>query len=419
VPVSPLLAAPASRPVNQEVADIEIIGYDPDPVHQEAIKLFTDAHPEIQLTWTPVPGGWPDYLAKVNTRIAAGDPPDMTVVATYGPPINWSKKGLLADLKTFTDVDPDFEDQPVPQKLLDLYSVEGKLFGMPKDYVSHAVIYNKAIFDEAGVEPPVDGWTWADLVEKATALTSGEGVDKIFGWMTETGPWVYEQYLWANDGPGFFDRRMWDLTTPTAADPKNVEALQWLVDTINTWGISPSPEQLSAQDASTRQLSGNLAMWHASTISTVSLLQNSDKIDWYVVPLPRAYEGGPLVSMMWTSGFGIVSTTEFPDQAWSFLKHMSIGDGAEVLGRTGFSIPAGKPEAFLTDAMIERGGQIFLDVTNADVVANDSLGVNHNEILVQVIIPNSEAAFLGDMTPEEALQAIQTGMEDILAANAE
>lgn len=396
---------------------LEIIGFAMDDVHQEAIDLFTQAHPDIELLWTPVPGGWPELLAKVNTRIAAGDPPDMVATATYGPPLNWSKSGLLADLAPFMANDSAFDSNPIPERLLNLYTQEGKVFGMPKDYVPHAVIYNKGIFDAAGVEPPVDGWTWAELVEKAKALTSGEGADKIYGWMTPTGPWSYEQYLWSNDGPGFFDRRAWDFTTPTANDPKNVEALQWLVDTILVDGISPSPEQLAAQDAGTRQLSGKLAMWSSQTIDTVQLLQNSDKIDWHVVPLPRAYEGGPSVSMMWTSGFGIVSDTPNQEMSWEFLKHMSVGDGARVLGRTGFSIPAGAPDAFLTEEMIARGGQYFVDATSSDVVANDGLGINHNEILTQYIIPNSEAAFLGQLSAQEALDEIQFGMEDILANN--
>lgn len=408
-----LFAAPNA----QASTTLEIIGFNLDDPHQQALDLFTELHPEIEILWTPVPGGWSEMLAKMNTRIAAGDPPDMVAVATYGPPINWARVGLLADLNIFIADDPDFANQPIPQKLLDLYTAEGSLFGIPKDYVPHAVIYNKGIFDAAGVEPPQDGWTWADLVEKARTLTSGEGTDKIFGWMTPADPWTYEQYLWANDGPGFFDRRILDTTTPTANDPKNIEALQWLIDTILVEGISPSPEQLTAQDAGTRQLSGKLAMWSSSTIDTVQLLQNTDSIDWQVVPMPRAYEGGPSTSMMWTSGYGMVSSTEYPQEVWEFLKFMSVGDGARVLGQTGFSIPAGAPDAFLTPEMIERGGQVFIDATNADVVANDGLGEHHSELIGQVIIPLSQAAFLGQMSAEEALQEMQLGMEEIIANN--
>ena len=406
-------AAPAGK------IKLEILSYDADEVHKKAFQLFMDAHPEVDMLWSPVPGDWNDLLAKVNTRIAAGNAPDMCAVATYGPCITWAKKGLLVDLNDLVAADADMAKGPIPQGLLDRYVQAGHLFGIPKDYVSHAVIYNKTIFDKAGIEPPKDGWLWSDLMDMATQLTSGEGTEKQYGWMTPTGPWQNEPWLIMNGGKGFFDRRKWDFTTPTAADPKNIEALQWLVDTILVSKVSPSAEQLQAQDASSRQLSGRMAMWASHTIDTVVLLKNTDKIDWYVVPFPRAFKGGETSTMLWTSGFGIISSTKYVDKCWEFLKHFSIGEGAKVLGTTGFSIPSGVPEAFLTPEMVKRGGQTFLDVTNADVPINDTLGVNHSEMTNNVLTPHFEAAFLGKETPEEALQAVQKGMEDVLAANPE
>ena len=88
---------------------------------------------------------------------------------------------------------------------------------------------------------------------------------------------------------------------------------------------------------------------------------------------------------------------------------------ALVLGATGFSIPAGRPEGFVTEEMAARGGEVFVDACfNSDLAANDSLGVNHGELLGTAVIPNLEAAFLGQMTPAEALNEIQVVMEDIL-----
>ena len=264
-------------------------------------------------------------------------------MATYGPPRIWSKKGILVDLQPYLDADSDYDDDPVAPALLQLYRVEGKLFGLPKDYVTHAVIYNKGLFDEAGVAYPEDGWTWADCLEMGQQLTSGDGQEKIYGWMTQTGPWANEHWMWANEGKGYFDRWNGDLTTPTANDPKNIEALQWLADTILTHEVSPSPEQLATEGAGSRQLTGRIAMWASHTIDTVNLLKNTDKIDWHVVRNPRAFEDGPTTTMMWTSGFGIVANTEHPDAAFAFLKHMSIGEGALVLGANRLLHPGRPP----------------------------------------------------------------------------
>ena len=94
---------------------------------------------------------------------------------------------------------------------------------------------------------------------------------------------------------------------------------------------------------------------------------------------------------------------------------MSIGEGALTLGTTGFSIPAGRPDGFLTDDMVARGGEVFVDACfNSDLTANDSLGVNHNELLGTAVIPNIEAAFLDQMTAQEALDETQRLMVEIL-----
>jgi multiple sugar transport system substrate-binding protein len=405
---------PAEAP-EPEMIEIEYVGYEPDDVHTQAFDKFKDVRPDVNMLISPTMGSWPEMLAKINARIAAGDPPDIAIMATYGPCRIWMRKDIVYDLQPFLDADSDYDDDPVAPALLDLYRVDGKLFALPKDYVTHAVIYNKGVLDDAGVDYPVDGWTWADCLDKAQALTSGEGTDKVFGWKSQTGPWAIEHWWWANDGPGLFDRWAQDLTTPTANDPKNVEAQEWLVDTILTHEVSPSPEQLATEDASSRQLSGRIAMWMSHTIDTVTLLDNLDKIDWAVVRNPVAYEGGPDTTMMWTSGFGIVKGTEHEDVCFEFLKHMSIGEGAVTLGTTGFSIPAGRPEGFLTDEMVARGGEVFVDACfNSDLAANDGLGVNHNELLGTAVMPSIEASFLGQMTAEEALNEVQDLMVQIL-----
>lgn len=416
-PAKPTEVVGPTAPPAASKTPLEVLSYDADDVHKEAIKLFIDAHPEVDLIWSPVPGDWTTLLAKVNTRIAAGNPPDMCAVATYGPCITWGRSGLLLDLNQYSAADADFKGDPVPPKLRNLFSVDGKNFGMPKDYVTHAVIYNKGLFEKEGIELPTADWTWDDMLVKAKAMTKGEGVDKIYGWMTSTGPWVAEQYFWGNDGPGFFDRKKWDFTTPTAADPKNIAALKRLVDSILVDGVSPSPEALQAQGAGDRQLSGKVAMWMSHTIDTVALLKNEDKIDWGVVPNPRMYKGGPSFSMNWTSGFGIIKTTKDPNKSWEFIKHFSIGEGAKVLGKTGFSVPSGVPGAFLTEKMVARGGQVFIDAAKSDIAANDSLGEFHNDILAPLVIPNFEGAFLGKISPEDSLTAIQKGIADILAEN--
>ncbi|MCG8480519.1 MAG: extracellular solute-binding protein [Spirochaetales bacterium] len=55
------------------------------------------------------------------------------------------------------------------------FTVEGVHYGVPEsNYVKH-VIYNKALFDAAGVPYPTNAWTWEDFIAAAVATTDREG----------------------------------------------------------------------------------------------------------------------------------------------------------------------------------------------------------------------------------------------------
>ena len=47
---------------------------------------------------------------------------------------------------------------------------DGKIFALPKDHDTIALLYNKALFDQAGVAYPTDEWTYQDMYEAAKAI---------------------------------------------------------------------------------------------------------------------------------------------------------------------------------------------------------------------------------------------------------
>jgi multiple sugar transport system substrate-binding protein len=66
-----------------------------------------------------------------------------------------------------------------------------------------AVVYNKDLFQKAGIDPPSADWTWADLVAAAKATT--DPASKTFGLAfpadgSETMVWEYEAMLWEAGG---------------------------------------------------------------------------------------------------------------------------------------------------------------------------------------------------------------------------
>src|SRR5699024_11812562 len=97
----------------------------------------------------------------------------------------YADRGLLLDLKTLAPIS-DFDADEFQPGLADLWvGQEGQQFGMPKDFDTIALFYNKDIVKDAGLSPedldnltrnPQDGGTVEDLIAHLTIDKNGERV---------------------------------------------------------------------------------------------------------------------------------------------------------------------------------------------------------------------------------------------------
>ena len=82
-------------------------------------------------------------------------------------------------------------------------TVDGKVYGVPALIDNLAIIYNKDLFDAAGVDYPTADWTWDDFRAAAKALT--DPAKKQFGFAfpasaDEDTVWHYDAMLWEAGG---------------------------------------------------------------------------------------------------------------------------------------------------------------------------------------------------------------------------
>ena len=49
------------------------------------------------------------------------------------------------------------------QLLIDAYTIGRKNLGIPKDFDTNGLFYNKELFDKAGLAYPTDDWTYDDF----------------------------------------------------------------------------------------------------------------------------------------------------------------------------------------------------------------------------------------------------------------
>lgn len=153
---------------------------------------FKAAFPNIKVTVDTTP--WGDYMTKLKTQLAANNPADCFITDS-GYLQSLGGKDAVLDIKGVVDRDLDPE-QYVSSALYSGLDAEGHLWGVPHAMNSIAILYNKDLFDEAGIDYPTADWTYEemfDIAKKLTKDTDGDGEMDIYGYALS--PFITEGWL--------------------------------------------------------------------------------------------------------------------------------------------------------------------------------------------------------------------------------
>jgi multiple sugar transport system substrate-binding protein len=116
-------------------------------------------------------------LQKVTAGLQAGNYPDVAYV--FGSDLaNFARSDKLLDLTDSEHVDID-SFYPAGR---DAAIVDDRVRAVPALIDNLAVVYNKKLFKEAGVDPPSEDWTWDDFRATAEQLTDEERGIVGTGW---------------------------------------------------------------------------------------------------------------------------------------------------------------------------------------------------------------------------------------------
>ena len=298
------------------------------PYIQQCIEEFNKEYPNVPVT--PEPNTWDEYWTKLEAAATGGSIAD--VFWMNGPNITkYANGGILMP------IDDMIEEQGIdvanyPAGLVSLYNIDGVQYALPKDFDTIGVWYNKALFDEAGVEYPTDDWTWEDMAEKAAALTKDDGSVYGIGAGFDTQCGIYNTIFACGGYVISEDKKSsgYDLAETQAG-------VQCWID-LQEAGVSPSEASLEETTADAQFLSGRLAMywggsWFLGAVKTSDLKDNID-----VVELPSI--GGKKATVIHGLGNCIYVDTKSPDAAKAWVSFLA-GESANLISaETGAAIPA-------------------------------------------------------------------------------
>jgi multiple sugar transport system substrate-binding protein len=170
-------------------------------VWKQIVADFEAANPTIAVSVEV--SDWDSYWTKLKTLLAAKTPPDMFAIDAplY---LDYQSQGVLLNLQPYLDKNPGMLDGLYPQTLQAYQTPQG-YFGLPRDFQTIVLFYNKSMFDKAGLAYPTGDWTWDDLRAAAKSLTidsNGDGKIDQYGfafdmWDMEPG---YSEAIWSYGG---------------------------------------------------------------------------------------------------------------------------------------------------------------------------------------------------------------------------
>ena len=301
------------------------------------VKGFEAAHPDIKVTVEVA--DWDSYWEKLRVQMAGGTPPD--VFAMDAPLyMDWQARGVLLNLQPYLDREPALLDGVYPVTL-EAYRTADGIYGLPRDFQTIVLYYNKDMFDAGGVAYPTDAWTYDDLRTAAKALTldkDGDGSTDQWGFWD--GGYDMEPFwgalVWAYGG---------DVVNAAEGktligSPEATAAFQLMSDMWVGDKSMPTEQQLAAYGWD-GFLSGVAAMgvsghWSVPEYSAVTF-------KWDIAPMPLGPAGR--ATSVNSAGFVIARDSKYPDAAWEFVKYAFSDAGQSELAKVGLAIPVRKSVA--------------------------------------------------------------------------
>lgn len=364
----------------------------------------------VEVVHQQIPYG--DYLQTILTARLGGQSPDIYHVYSI-----WAAQlidnGLLA-------VPPDevlgFVTDNYVASTVDAITIDDQTWGVPTEVANYLLVYNKQIFEAAGIDAPPA--TWDELLEVAAATTERDAQGRA----TQIGyadyypsvAGVVHRYLTSlySKGVDLFNE---DFTATNLGSPEALEALQERVALFEAGSadLSVDSDAFAAGDvAMTIQ-----ASWQEGAYREVFGDAFEDTVGVAAIPM-----GDDWRSLQYAFFYGVDANSDVQDESWAFIEwlnsqasaqqeggpscmgEMLVGLGALTANNADITAAEAELGDFFTAPFAEA---LEVSITEPNVIQASEIETILQTYLVQ--------AYQGDVTPEDALAQADEEITAILA----
>ena len=360
--------------------------------------LFEKENPNIKVNIETF--GYDTYATQLQTRVGGGDAPDCFELGLDAFPSYVDQKAILPldDMMAASSTDLSV----LTDKSLQAFSINKTKYGMPYSYSTVVLIYNKDLFDQAGVAYPTADWTWADA--DAAALKIKALGDDYYGLIQPISTYEFFKVVKQYNGGLLND----DNTAFTVNRPENVQALQRLVDNVLVSNICPSKEQRGSLDEWGVFKLGKTGMIVTGIWAFPSFTTDC-AFNWDIAVEPGA---ATKATHYFANGLGVSADSKNAEAAYKWIEFIGTSEQvAQLRVQLGWELPC----ATYSSAMDQyakltppANRQAVFDSLNYVVPVPQIAQFSQ---MADILGVELDAAANGSKTPQQALDDAQAALE--------
>lgn len=319
------------------ITTIKLSGWSASPAEQRLLKSvvqdFEVQHPTIKVKYEVIAD---QYMDVIKTRLVGEAAPDVFYLDALEAPFLMSQD-VLEPLDGY--IKPEFDLPDFEETLLNTFKAKNSIYGLPKDYSTLALFYNKKAFANVGLENPPT--TWEELradAKKLTKDTNNDGRIDQYGF-GETPELARQAYKIKAFGGELIDIN----SRATFANQQALQGLQFVVDQYQKEHSSAQKSDVGTNSGTEMFGQGKAAMVIEGNWAIPFLKETFPNLDFATAEIPRVNNKSG--TMIFTVAYVINKQSQHKPEAWELISYLTGKEGMQKWTGTGFALPTRKSVA--------------------------------------------------------------------------
>jgi multiple sugar transport system substrate-binding protein len=390
--------------------EIRIVGWGgvDQSIVEELINLFVVpelADKGITAIYEPIVD---DFQANLINSLSAGTAGDLFYMDIF-----WAeyiiKAGQVEPLDDYLAKSTVISKDDIIPSLLNAFSFDGKAYGIPKDFNSLALVYNKDLFDVAGVPYPDEKDTWEDLENKFSKLVKHfEG--EVTGLALAPEFARFGAFAYAAGWEPFVDGKT------NLMDPAFLEAFNWYVG-LKEKGLGVMPADIGQGWGGGALTTEKVAAALEGAWILGFLRDNAPNLKYGATLLPKNPGTGQPGNFIYTVAWGINANSKNKDAAFKVMEALTSPAAQQWILERGLAIPSRKALAdnpyFKKDTPEAQANKIVFLGASAGNVKPFKFKEYGGQWMDPINVALSEV-MSGQKTVDEALEMAQEQLNELM-----